>query len=74
MLCQYCNEPLDELIEVSSCIRRERLLLNLYGEIDTEEIDCYDSEDEVLHYECPNCDEIVTYKPEEAIQILKGEK
>lgn len=74
MLCPHCGEPLNELIEVSSCVRRVKLLVNQYNTIDAEEIDIFGEEGEVLHYECPGCDEIVAYTPGEATKILKGEQ
>lgn len=71
--CPKCGEKIFNLIQVNSEVVEYKVFLDPYdGQYASERIGCRD-DGEVIHYECPACEEVVCYSLAEAEAILRGE-
>jgi len=70
-VCPSCNCELDHL-NMYEKGEKKTMLVICDGEPIWEEIEFYP--DSSVDFECPECNEILTHKSEDAIKILKGKK
>ncbi len=72
MTCPACKQDITELIEICSASTRTPVFLSkYYNSLNSGEIEVCD-ESEVIHYECPGCEEVICYSADEAEKLLKG--
>jgi hypothetical protein len=72
-ICPNCEKKIDHL-NMYEKGEKKTMLMVADGEPVWEEINFYPSDDERADFECPECNEILTHKSEDAIKILKGKK
>ena len=76
--CPGCKESIFHLVQVRSEVVEYKMFIDRAMEFNGEgfvgitEIGSSD-DGEVIHYECPLCEEVVCYSFEEAEGILRGE-
>ena len=71
-ICPECKEGIFYLIQVRSEVVDYKIFLDRIGQIAITKKSSRD-DGEVIHYECPVCEEVVCYSFAEAEAILRGE-
>ena len=71
--CPRCKAGIFNLIQVKSIVTEDRIFLDKACQVAVSEIGPRD-DGEVIHYECPSCEEVVCYSFAEAEAILRGER
>lgn len=71
--CPECKEPIEFLLEVCCEYVADEVKLDCDGELEYE--GCPETRDsELIHFECPNCNEVLFCKSNDAKLFLKGGK
>lgn len=71
--CPECGEKIFHLIQVRSEVADYKMFLGRNGEVEISSKRNPRDDGEVIHYECPVCEEVVCYNFAEAEKILRGE-
>jgi hypothetical protein len=68
--CQECNTWQKEMLEVYLPVMADTFTLSNNDIVLVSKTEDRDNT-EVIHYSCPNCDEVVAYRLDKALELFK---